>query len=132
MVIVTKEEDAVSNHTINMAEVAPCSHEEANIRIFLYVKHHEHAAEEGSKVIIVKASHTDVLIIAVSVLPTLQEISLQQLAKGRTRDGSQYMTCASPLHWRRPEEVSSSMPSLAAMLSQHSVGEGSRRGKPGM
>ena len=76
----------MSNHTINLAEVAPCSHGEANIRIFLHAKH---AAEEGSKVIIVKASDTDVLIIAVSVLPTLQEIGLQQLAKDRTRDGSQ-------------------------------------------
>ena len=32
VVIVTKEEDAVSNHTINLDEVAPCSHEEAGVR----------------------------------------------------------------------------------------------------
>ena len=30
VVIVTKEEDAVSNRTINLAGVAPCSHEEAD------------------------------------------------------------------------------------------------------
>ena len=33
VVIVTKEEDAVSNHTINLAGVAPCSHEESDTRI---------------------------------------------------------------------------------------------------
>eukprot|EP00745_Piridium_sociabile_P026562 TRINITY_DN4240_c0_g2_i9.p1 TRINITY_DN4240_c0_g2~~TRINITY_DN4240_c0_g2_i9.p1 ORF type:complete len:1084 (-),score=281.98 TRINITY_DN4240_c0_g2_i9:490-3741(-) len=76
VVIVTKEEDAVSNHTINLDEVAPCSHEEADTRIFVHARH---AAEVGSKVLIVKASDTDVLVIAVSVLPHLQEIGLQQL-----------------------------------------------------
>ena len=77
VVIVTKEEDAVSNmHTINLDEVAPCSHEEADTRIFVHARH---ATEKGSKVLMVKASDTDVLVIAVSVLPALQEIGLQQL-----------------------------------------------------
>ena len=65
VVIVTKEEDAVSNHTINLAGVAPCSHEESDTRIFV---HDRHATEAGSKAIMVKASDTDVLVIAVSVL----------------------------------------------------------------
>ncbi|KAJ8372700.1 hypothetical protein AAFF_G00277690 [Aldrovandia affinis] len=76
VVIVTKEEDAVSNRTINLAGVAPCSHEEADTRIFVHARH---ATEAGSKVIMVKASDTDVVIIAVSVLQALQELGLQQL-----------------------------------------------------
>ena len=76
VVIVTKEQDALSNHTINLAEVSPCNHEEADARIFV---HAHHAAEKGSKALMIKASDTDVLVIAVSVLPTLQKIGLQQL-----------------------------------------------------
>ena len=76
VVIVTKEEDAVSNHTINLAGVAPCSHEESDTRIFVHARH---ATEAGSKAIMVKASDTDVLVIAVSVLQALQELGLQQL-----------------------------------------------------
>ncbi|KAJ8046460.1 hypothetical protein HOLleu_05134 [Holothuria leucospilota] len=56
--------------------MAPCSHEEADTRIFLHARQ---AVDEGSKNIIVKANGTDVLVIAVSVLPTLQEIGLRQL-----------------------------------------------------
>ena len=41
--------------------------------------HARHATEKGSKVLMAKASDTDVLVIAVSVLPALQEIGLQQL-----------------------------------------------------
>ncbi|KAJ8405154.1 hypothetical protein AAFF_G00321450 [Aldrovandia affinis] len=76
VIIVTKEEDAVSDRTINLAGVAPCSHEEADTRIFLHARH---ATEAGSKVIMVKASDTDVVVIAVSVLQALQELGLQQL-----------------------------------------------------
>lgn len=76
VVIVTKEEDAVSNRTINLAGVAPCSHEEADTRVFVHARH---AIEAGRKVIMVKASDTDVVVIAVSVLQALQELDLQQL-----------------------------------------------------
>ena len=115
VVIVTKEEDAVSNHTINLAGVAPCSHEESDTRIFVHARH---ATEAGSKAIMVKASDTDVLVIAVSVLQALQELGLQQLwlAFGQ----GQYMTCVVPLQ-KRAKGCSFSMPSLAAILFQHSV-----------
>ena len=53
MVIVTKQEDAVSNHTISLDEMAPCSHEEADTRIFVHARH---ATAEGSKVLVVKAN----------------------------------------------------------------------------
>ena len=76
VVIVTKEEDAISNQDMSLREVTPCSHKEADTRIFVHARH---AAEEGSKVLIVKASDTDVLVIAISVLPSLQAIGLQQM-----------------------------------------------------
>jgi len=75
-VIVTKEDDAVSTQTINMEELVPCSHEEADTRIFVHARH---AVRHGSKAIMIKASVTDVLVIAVSVLPSLQQSGLQQL-----------------------------------------------------
>ena len=72
----TEEEDGVSNRIINLAGVAPCSQEKADTRVFVHAKH---AKEAGSKVIMVKASDTDVVVIAVSVLQALQELGLQQL-----------------------------------------------------
>ena len=76
MVIVTKEENAFSNHTISIEGVSPCSHEEADTRIFVHARH---AVQEGSKYMFVKASDTDILVIATSVMPALQAICLQQL-----------------------------------------------------
>ena len=73
MVIVTKEENALSNHTISLEGGSPCSHDEADTRICV------HAAQEGSKSLLVKASDTDILVIAISVMPTLQAMGLQQL-----------------------------------------------------
>ena len=60
-------------------------HEEADTGIFVNARH---AMDEGSKVIVVKASDTNVLVIAVSVLPSFQKIGLQQLwiAFGQGRD----------------------------------------------
>ena len=76
MVIVAKEENVLSNHTISLEGVSPCSHEEADTRIFVHARH---AAQEGSKSLLVKASDTDILVIAISDMPTLQAIGLQQL-----------------------------------------------------
>ncbi|KAK3860097.1 hypothetical protein Pcinc_014329 [Petrolisthes cinctipes] len=76
VVIVTKEEDAVSNSTINLAGVAPSIHDGADTWVFMHAKH---ATEAGCKVNMVKTSDTDVVVITVSVLQALQELSLQQL-----------------------------------------------------
>jgi len=75
-VIVTKEDDAVSTQTINMEELVPCSHDEADTQLFV---HAIHAARHVSKAMMIKASDTDVLVIAVSVLPSLQQGGIQQL-----------------------------------------------------
>ena len=65
--------------------MSPCSHEEADTRIFVHARH---AAHEGSKSLLVKASDTDILVIAISVMPTLQAIGMQQLwsAFGQSRN----------------------------------------------
>ena len=76
MVIVTKEQDAVSNNTVNMAGWALCSHEETDTSIFVHARH---ATKAGSKVIMVKASDTDVVVIEVSMLQVLQELGIQDL-----------------------------------------------------
>lgn len=75
-VIVPKERDAINTHTLTLDEVAPYSHEKADTMIFVRVRN---AAEEGSKVIMVKASDSDVLVVSVSVFPGLQEHGLHQL-----------------------------------------------------
>ena len=41
--------------------------------------HARHTPQEGSKYMLVKASDTDILVIAISAMPTLQAIGLQQL-----------------------------------------------------
>ena len=41
--------------------------------------HAKHAVEEGSKVILVKANDTDIVVIAMSNLQVLQDIGLDQL-----------------------------------------------------
>ena len=74
--IATKEEGAVCTHSISFSEITPCSHEEADTRIFVHARH---AAKEGNRVIMIKANDTDVLVIAVTVFPTLQEFGVTQL-----------------------------------------------------
>ena len=94
MVIVTKEEKALSNHTISLEGVPPCSHEEADTRIFVHARH---ASQHGSETLLVKASVTesDIIVIAISVMPTLQAIHMQQLwiAFG------QWLSCCISLPW---------------------------------
>ena len=74
VVIATREQDIVSNQAISLEGVAPCSQEDT--RIFVHARQ---AAAEGSKVIMVKACDTDVLVIAVSCLPVLQALGLEEL-----------------------------------------------------
>ena len=72
----TKGELALSNHAISSDKISPCSHEEADTRIFLHARH---AVEEGKKVLMIKENDTDVVVIAISKLPFLQELGLQKL-----------------------------------------------------
>ena len=76
MVTVTKEENAFGSHTISLEIVSPCSHQAADTRVFVHVMH---AAQGDSKSLLVNASDIDILLIAISVMQTLQVIGLQQL-----------------------------------------------------
>lgn len=100
-IIVTKGTQALSNHELSLFEPDKCSHEEAD-RIFVHARY---AAGQGSKSIMVKANDTDVLVIGMSVFPTLQDMGLQQLwlhlAKVRAFDGLAFTACATMLVKRR-------------------------------
>jgi len=103
-VIVTKEDDAVSTQTITMEELVSCSHDEADTQIFV---HAIHAVRHGSKAMMIKASDTDVLVIAVSVLPFLQQSGLQQLWVSFGQRNNLCMNSVSPLAWQRLDKFCS-------------------------
>ena len=75
-VIITKGEHAISNTRKSRDAVSPCCHEEADTRIFVHARD---ATTGRRKSIIIKANDTDVLVIAISVLPSLQEIGLEKM-----------------------------------------------------
>ena len=58
VVVVTMEKLALSTQVINLNHVAPCSHEEADTRIFVHAKH---AVMEGNQTLMIKANDTDVV-----------------------------------------------------------------------
>lgn len=74
--IATKDDVAVCNKTIELHELSPCSHEEADTRIFVHARH---AAMEGITTLVIKANDTDVVAIGISTLPVLQALGLQQM-----------------------------------------------------
>ena len=78
-VIMTKGENAItttSDTSINLEEVAPCTHEEADMRIFLHVRH---AATEGYKSLMIEANDTDIVVIAISLMPSLAATGLEKI-----------------------------------------------------
>jgi len=64
-VVVTSLDKAVCNQTLNMTDISPCDHEEADTRMLLHVKHANADA-------IVKTVDTDVVVIAISCFDQLQ------------------------------------------------------------
>ena len=61
---------------MSLPELDACSHEEADTRIFVHARY---AAGQGSKSVMDKANDTDVLVIGLSMFPTLYSMGLQQL-----------------------------------------------------
>ena len=73
----TEEGGIICNDSQKSLEaVSPCLHEEADTRICVHARD---AAIEGSKALAIKANDTDIVVIAVSVLPQLQEIGVETL-----------------------------------------------------
>ena len=76
-VIVTKGQHALSNQIdIDLSDVSPCNHEEADTRIFLHVAD---AVIKGFKTLVVKANDTDMLVIAAAMFARLPEKDLHEL-----------------------------------------------------
>ena len=71
VVIVDREDGDVSNHFISPEGLVPCNYEEADSRLFLHARH---AVEEGHTPLIIKASDTDVFVIAINVFQILNNI----------------------------------------------------------
>ena len=63
------------NHK-SLEAVSPGLHEEADTRIFVHARD---TAIEWSKALVTKANDKDIVVIAVSVLPQLQEIDVETL-----------------------------------------------------
>ena len=59
-IVATKGENLVSNMAINMEVLSPCTHKEADTRLFIHAKD---AASEGCKNVIIKSTDTDVVVI---------------------------------------------------------------------
>ncbi len=76
IVIVTKGETTISKQLVSLDEMAPCTHEEADTRIFVHARQ---ATADGIKVLMINANDTDVIVIAISALPFLKDLGLQQL-----------------------------------------------------
>ena len=68
--IVTKEDLVLSNHEISLDDLYPCSHEEADTRMFV---HAMHVVQEGFIFLMIKANDTYVVIVAIATLPPLQK-----------------------------------------------------------
>ena len=62
VVIVTREKGAVSYQLITLEGIAPCNYEEADSLLFLHARHD---VEQSHTSLIIKASDTDVLVIAI-------------------------------------------------------------------
>ena len=76
-VLVTQKRNVLCNRQFNVKGLMPCNHEEADTQIFLHVRNA--VATGGHKQVIIKANDTDVLVIAVSMLPMLCALGMEKL-----------------------------------------------------
>ena len=76
--MVTNGEEIVSNKSeiTESSDLAPCSQEEADTRIFVHMRH---ATANGSSTVTIKANDTDVVIIAISCFQSFKAIGLEKL-----------------------------------------------------
>ena len=64
-----------SNGDLDLSNIRPCNHEEADTRVFLQVKD---MAKQGHRKMVIQTVDTDVLVLAVSVFEELQD-SIEEL-----------------------------------------------------
>ena len=74
-ITITKNEQALNNQNKD-CDALICSHEEADTRMFVHVRH---AAIAGSRTVTLKVNDTDILVIAVALFSTLQLDGLEEL-----------------------------------------------------
>ena len=67
-IVATKGENVAIYMAINMEGLSPCTHKEADTRLFIHAKD---AASEGCKNVIVKSTDTDVVLIGVTLFNDL-------------------------------------------------------------
>lgn len=73
----THKEDVVSSSEIPMKEaIAPCTHDEADTRMFVHLKH---AVTLGFKEASLRTVDTDVVVIALYHFEELKELGLEKL-----------------------------------------------------
>ena len=59
-----------SSNELDLSNLTPCNHEEADTRVFLHVKD---MTQQGHTKMVIRTVDTDVLVLAVSVYEQLQE-----------------------------------------------------------
>ena len=69
ILVTTKGENVVSVDKLDLSDLRPCTHEEADYRIML---HCAHAYKQGLKKIMVHATDTDVLVLAIATAKVLE------------------------------------------------------------
>ena len=80
LLLVTKNDDVLTSSTIlsNKEDLGPCTHEEADTRMLLHVKH---AAMNGHTTVVIRTVDTDVLVLAIAhfqyLVPHLNEIFME-------------------------------------------------------
>lgn len=73
---ISNEESLISYQDVNFENVAPCTQEEADARIFFHARH---ADVQGSKALVIKANDADVQVIANAAAPSLYQFGLNKI-----------------------------------------------------
>ena len=93
--IITREDRAICNHDYTLEGLTPCNHEEADTRMFVHVGH---AVSDGHNMILIKASGTDILVIAVSLDQSLKAMVWTSFRSEERRVGKECRSRWSPYH----------------------------------
>lgn len=70
-VVCTYDDRVLTSTTMDVSNISPASHEEADGRLLLHVKH---AVESGHTRILIRTVDSDVVVISISLFPQIQDI----------------------------------------------------------